>query len=59
MNGEADLEKLIDYYKSIGGTVTESASWQSDYDVKFDYAESVSVETAGSYIQAQFSVVKK
>jgi hypothetical protein len=57
-DGVADLKKLVDYYRSIGATVVEKAA-NSNYDVKFDYAQSESVESAGSYIQVQFSVVKK
>ena len=57
-NGEADLDKLLNYYRSIGGAV-ENSSKGYGYDVKFDYAESVEVNSPGSYIQVLFSVVKK
>jgi hypothetical protein len=57
---KADLEKLLNYYKSIGGTVEKSDNIWSDYDVKLDYAESVTIEGLElSYIQIQFSVVKQ
>ena len=56
---EAELKKLIDYYKSIGGTVEKSKTLLNDYDVKFDYAESVSITALSSSIQIQFSVVKE
>jgi hypothetical protein len=55
---DAELEKLMNYYKSIGGTVTEASELLNNYDVKFDYAESVSVSALSSSIQLQFSVVK-
>jgi hypothetical protein len=58
-DGNADLEKLVDYYRSIGGTVEKTNSLLNDYDVKFDYAESVSVDGMSSSIQVQFSVVKE
>jgi hypothetical protein len=56
--GEAELEKLMDYYRSIGGTVTEANNLLDDYFVQFDYAESVSCSALSSSIQLQFSVVK-
>jgi uncharacterized lipoprotein NlpE involved in copper resistance len=56
-DGKADLKKLVEYYRSIGGTVVEKVS--GHYDVTFDYAESVTVEGLSSYIQLQFSVVKE
>ncbi len=58
-DGKADLEELINYYKSIGATVEKSKNIFSDYDVTLDYAKSVEVSSPGSYIQVQFSVVKK
>ena len=57
--GEAALETLIDYYKSIGATVEEVNEALTKYNVKFDYAQSVSVSATSSGIQLQFSVVKK
>ncbi len=56
---EADALKLVEYYKSIGGTVEESKALLNDYDVRFDYAESVTVYVSSSAIQVQFSVVKQ
>ena len=53
----ADLEKLAEYYKSIGATVEKES--KSSYDVVFDYAKSVSIVKFGNTIQVQFSVVKK
>jgi hypothetical protein len=55
---DAELEKLMDYYRSIGGTVTESKELLNDYDVKFDYAESISCSALSSSIQLQVSIVK-
>ena len=56
---EAALEKLIDYYKSIGATVVKANEALTDYNVTFDYAQSVSVSATSSGIQLQFSVVRK
>ena len=58
-DAEADALKLVEYYKSIGGTVEESKALLNDYDVRFDYAESVTVYVSSSAIQVQFSVVKQ
>ena len=58
-DGKADLEELVNYYKSIGATVEKSKDIFSDYDVSLDYAKSLEVSSPGSYIQVQFSVVKQ
>ncbi|MDR1892478.1 MAG: hypothetical protein LBQ48_05680 [Oscillospiraceae bacterium] len=54
-----DLEKLTDYYESVGATVKKKGNSSVYYVVAFDYAESVDVTTLGSTIQIQFSIVKK
>ncbi|MDR0964212.1 MAG: hypothetical protein LBM60_06325 [Clostridium sp.] len=56
--GPAELEKLMDYYRSIGGTVTDATYAFDDYDIKFDYAESTSCTAMSSSIVLSFSIVK-
>jgi hypothetical protein len=58
-DGVADLEKLIAYYKSIGGTVEKSTVIGNDYDITFNYAQSRSVSAVPSGFTINFSVVKQ
>ncbi len=55
----ADLEKQLEYYRSIGATVTKSTNLLTDYVVKFDYAESTDVGATESYVTLRFNVIKK
>ena len=56
---DAELEKLIDYYRSIGAAVEKTNELLNDYNVNFDFAESVSITALSSSIQIQLSVVKE
>ena len=58
-NGKADFEKLIAYYKSIGGTVEEPNAILRKHNITFPYAESIDVWATESAITIQFNVVKQ
>jgi hypothetical protein len=58
-NAEANLEKLVNYYKSIGGKVEKSTNVLSDYEITFDYAVSRDISATENYIKVNFDVIKQ
>lgn len=60
-SGEDAAKTLMDYYESIGGTVTKTGSRY--YDVTFDWGKSVEIMHSSfegqDYMNLQFSVVKE
>ena len=57
-SGEADLVKLVEYYRSIGGAVEETGNKFNPYAVTFDWGESVEVKAYEDSLSLQFNVVK-